>query len=291
MYEPAEPHDQISPTAWRVAYCRTFSDILFSQEIFEALLDVRGQTTSELFGEVEVNLLLALQFEARHKVMTKLIAESGATQILELASGLTARGLTMTASADIRYVETDLPGIVDEKRKIIELLTERKIIQTRPNLKLDVANALDFASLQWAIRHFGKAPIAVLTEGLLRYLDFAEKEVVAKNVRKLLEKSGGVWITPDINMRRIFAEERGETAVDKIAVLTGRNIDKNRFQDAEEAQRFFEKLGFSVERHSLNEAADQLVSPARLNVSKRRAEEILTPIAVFAMRVAAAVAP
>jgi O-methyltransferase involved in polyketide biosynthesis len=283
---PAEPHDQISPTAWRVAYCRTFSDIPFSQEIFDALLDVRGQTKDELFGEIEVNVLLALQFEARHKVMNKLIVESGAKQILELASGLTARGLMMTASPDIRYVETDLPGIIDEKRKVIELLTERKIIRARPNLKLEPANALDLASLQRATRHFGKKPIAVVNEGLLRYLNFAEKEAVAKNIRRLLENFGGVWITPDIGNRRIFAEERGETGIDKIAVLTGRDIDNNRFQDAEEAQRFFERLGFSVERHSLQEAADQIASPARLNVSKGRVEEILTRIVVLVMRVA-----
>lgn len=280
-------HDQISPTAWPVAYDRTFSDIPFSQELFDALLEVRGQERSQLFDETQIRVALAPQFEARHKLLDRLIKESGIRQILELASGLTSRGLIFTEDSSVRFVETDLPLMIEEKRKIIELLTKRGVIPLRTNLFLESANALSFVELKNATRHFSDGPIAIVNEGLLRYLNFEEKAEVAQNVHTLLVSHGGVWITPDISTVRIIDKEKdkAQSRVEKISKLTGRDISKNLFEGPDEAQTFFEHLGFSVERHRFMEVVDELVSPKRLNLTDEYVQEIIGTAVFFVMRV------
>ena len=281
------PYDQVIQTAWPVAYGRTFTDIPYSQEFFDALLSVREQEKSDLFDESQIRTSLAPQFEARHKLLDKLIIESGIKQVLELASGLTTRGVIMTANPEVQYIETDLPKMAIEKRKIIQFLVLKEIISSRSNLHIETANALELESLKHATRSFSKKPIAVVNEGLLRYLNFDEKAQVARNVHTLLHEFGGIWITPDISMKSVIARE-GENAdrrISKISTLTGRDVSKNLFENVDEAQGFFEKLGFSVERHSLVEIADQLISPARLELSKEQVDEVINPVVVFVMRV------
>ncbi len=53
--------------------------------------------------------------EARYKSIVHLIRSSGTTQVLELASGFSLRGLAMSENSDLVYVDTDLPGIREEK--------------------------------------------------------------------------------------------------------------------------------------------------------------------------------
>ena len=65
-------------------------------------------------------------FEARYKSLTQLIIQSAASQVLELASGYSLRGLDLTRSDAIRYVETDLPDVVATKVSLLEdLLSPR----------------------------------------------------------------------------------------------------------------------------------------------------------------------
>jgi len=57
---------------------------------------------------------------------------------------------------------------------------------------------------------------------LLRYLTKDEKAIVAKNIYKILEEFGGVWITSDISLKRIFSMENKlmKDHVEKIIKLT-----------------------------------------------------------------------
>jgi O-methyltransferase involved in polyketide biosynthesis len=281
-----ESYDQIIPTAWPVAYGRTFSDIPFSQEIFDELVKIKGDKKN-LFDTNKVRLSLAPQFEARHKLIDKLIIKSGVKQILEIASGVSARGLILTEDKDVNFVELDLPAMMAEKKSIIAKLIEKGKVKNRPNLHLEEGNALNQSDFDKATRHFKKEPVAVINEGLLRYLNFNEKGIVAENVRKLLERFGGLWITPDISMKRIIGkeDEKAERRIKKISELTGRDISKNLFDSPDQAQKFFENLGFSVERHNLTEITDKLISPQRLNLSKEEVNDVLEPVVVFVMRI------
>jgi O-methyltransferase involved in polyketide biosynthesis len=68
----------------------------------------------------------AAQLEARFKLVNRILAEYQPTEILELAAGLSPRGLALTlADRQLKYVEVDLPDMAREKNKIIATLSQQ----------------------------------------------------------------------------------------------------------------------------------------------------------------------
>jgi len=282
MPELKQGNENISPTAWIIAHRRTFTDIPYSQAIFDEFEKIRRVEGNFEIPEELKSPQVAPQIEARYKLVSRLLNENYPQQVLEIAAGLSPRGLEITDNPDVEYIEIDLPGIVSQKRKIVDA------IKPRANLYLKVGNALDLESLQTAVSHLDQVrPLVVVHEGLLRYLNFEEKAIVAQNVHALLSQSGGVWITPDITLASIVQAENSvtENQTDKTHLLIGMNIENNRFENVDEAQKFFENLGFTVERHSFMEVIDELVSPKRLGQTQQEVEALLKDPYVFVMRI------
>jgi O-methyltransferase involved in polyketide biosynthesis len=226
------------------------------------------------------------QFEARYKLINRLIEENKSNQILELASGLSPRGLEMTDNdASLAYVELDIPSMATVKRVLLDRLFEASRARPRPNLYIEDGDALDLNSLLASTRYFKAEPVTVINEGLLRYMNFEQKAVVAENVRALLEKFGGSWITSDITLVRIL-DQTDEARINRgmVKEMSGIDIDKNVFESAESAVEFFESFGFTVERHSFMEMADELVSPVKLGISDQEVENVMGHAVVFVMR-------
>lgn len=283
-------YERISPTAWGVAYQRTFTDIPFSAEIFARLdaLMREGRTPAEMRDlEGFEYSLLAPMFEARFKLTTLLLAESGAQSIVELAAGFSPRGMAMGSDPAITYVETDLPGVIEQKRMIVDDIFSG--LSKKPTLYLEEGNALVMNDLQAAARHFKSGPIAVVNEGLLRYLTFPEQANVAANVHALLSEHGGVWMTPDINARDMMATGVLKEAVReqnrRMTELTGIDVRKNYFESEEHARAFFEEQGFCVERHPFTEVSHMLVSPERARLSDEQVADAIGKSAVYMMHV------
>ncbi|MGC0776804.1 MAG: class I SAM-dependent methyltransferase, partial [Candidatus Acidiferrum sp.] len=187
-------YEKISPTAWGVAYRRTLSDIPFSLEIFDELQKIVQQTRSaaELRDLEQSNYPeITPVFEARFKLVNRLLKKNNAQQILEIAAGFSPRSIEIAKDPTVEYVEVDLPGVMNEKRSIIEKLAKQSKIPRASNLHLTVGNALDMQDLLTATKPFRKEPIAVVNEGFLRYLNVEERTAVAKNVYQLLERFGG----------------------------------------------------------------------------------------------------
>jgi hypothetical protein len=120
----------------------------------------------------------------------------------------------------------------------------------------------------------------------MRYLTFNEKETLAKNVRTILQKTGGVWITPDISLQKTQEKEDKMSPgyIKKISHVTSTDIAANRFKDEEQAKEFFEGLGFTIERHPFTEVTNELTSPAVLGISSSEVEEMNKEAVVFVMR-------
>jgi O-methyltransferase involved in polyketide biosynthesis len=281
-------YDKISPTAWGVAYRRSLTDIPFAKDIFEQLqkrLEESGSGDMEIFKKLMFTEMTP-QFEARYKLINNIIRQNPTNHILEIAAGLAPRGLEFTQDPMIEYIELDLPDMMDQKRAIVQSMQSKMNTIPNKNLYFEDGNALDLESLISASEHFTKGPITVTHEGLLRYLNFEEKEKVAKNIRALLEKFGGVWITPDITLRGILKIENDKhrDRINEMSTLVGRDIDQNVFEDIEHAQKFFGDLGFQIESHSFIEVSDELVSPERLNISMEQVKEMNSKPVVFVMR-------
>lgn len=288
--EVERAYEKISPTAYGVARARTFTDIPFSKEIFEevdAEVEKDPNSSVEVYGLAQLTELTPF-FEARYLIINKLLEKEGAEQIIELASGLSPRGLEFTANPNISYAELDLPDLIAQKRDIVQNITNRKELGKRQNLYLEGGNALNLDDLNSAASHFDpQKKLSVINEGLLRYLSHDEKKQLASGIKSLLQKFGGTWITPDIGLqgrRRIRQTDSDKESDAKMAKATGvADFEANYFADEATAKVFFEDLGFDVEVHNYQEVESQLVSPQKLHIDSGKVEDILNWQVAFAM--------
>ena len=239
--------DKISLTAKLAAYMRQFSDIPFAQEVAQHL---RAQEAFDrLLRDHQMRpedlLWYAPLFEVRYKSIAATIRKLAMRQVLELASGVALRGLTMTQEPSVTYVESDLQELTDAKVSLVAALCRQYALPIHGNLHLVAANALDYQQLQTAVKPFRHhQPIAVVHEGLLPYLSAREMATVARNIRDLLVEFGGVWITPDFSLkeeaRHASDQQRRFRAL--VAAATERNLYDNAFDNNEQLLTFFDSL-------------------------------------------------
>jgi O-methyltransferase involved in polyketide biosynthesis len=282
-------HERISPTAWGVAYARTHTDIPYSREIF-AIIDriVRSNhSTDDLLALEQLRFPgLAPMFEARYKLANLILDELNATQVLEIAAGFTQRGIVMAENPAVTYVEMDLPNVAGEKRAIVDELRRSDTIGRLPNFHVEDGNALSLEDVERSARHFGHRALAIVNEGLLRYLSHEEKAAVARNIRTVLQEFGGAWITPDVaakGMVNIGHNAEIDRQDARTSAMTGIDLERNKFENEDEARRFFEDMGFTIERRPFSEVFDQLVSPGKDGIVVPL-EELLGKSAVYVMR-------
>jgi len=252
-----EPYDfrRVSATALIPAFGRGEStDIPWAKEML-AWLRARGSSlpdgpSGERMGDY------AAFFESRFKAVNRVLEVPRATQILELASGLSPRGMDF-AQRGATYVEADLMDSIALKREVVTAV----LGQVPPNLHLCATNVLERSELLNCCSAFVERPVAVTTEGLLRYLTFPEKTQLAANVREILSRYGGIWTTVDIHLRHWRHRHGGPGIRAEETERLGRDLDPNYFDDLDHARTFFEGCGFQVESRPLLEGiADNVLS-------------------------------
>ncbi len=247
---------QISVTAKVSAYYRKFSDIPFAAEA-AALIGA-----DEAFAEIvrahaldpDKLTFYAPMFEARYKSITELIRERGATQVLELASGYSLRGLDLARQGSLRYIETDLPQVVATKLELLAEVRRRHRLAPSSSHAVKVADVLELEQLSAAVAGLERAqPLLVLCEGLVGYLTREQTERLTANVHRLLsEFSGGWWLVPDFAFK---TEIRGLPAErlqlrEAITGVTQRQLDASAFEDSAELEAFLHRAGFDMQVHS-----------------------------------------
>jgi len=209
--------------------------------------------------------------EARYKSIVQLIHKTGMDQVLELASGFSMRGLAMSAASGMTYLESDLPGISEEKSKFVADLIAKHNLVGLDRHHIITANALNFSEFEAAIHILRRdRPLVVVNEGLLNYLSADERSEVAGNVRKLLSNfPGGAWITPDFTTRGV-AENVSETAKRFRRALSGiteRQLNEAAFVDEEAIDQFVRDSGFKPVSYYQADQVPFLSSLKRLELS------------------------
>jgi len=285
---------RISVTAKLAAYYRQFSDIAFAAEVarrvgadetFEQILREQGLERDKL-------TFYAPMFEARYKSISQLIGKSGCSQVLELASGYSLRGLDLTQSGALRYVETDLPDVVSTKLTLLDDLRQQHGIPASPLHVVTAADALDFEQLRTAAGGLDQhLPLMVLCEGLVGYLTRAETERLTANVRALLRAfGGGWWICPDF----AFRTELGSLPPERVRLreaitgVTQRQLDASAFEDDSDLTAFFARFGFEVGVRSQIDESPALASIPALGLSPTWAERMRPLLRVWVMTPASA---
>ncbi len=263
--------DSISMTARFVAYWRQYTDIPFSKDVAGHIH--AGEVIETFLGEnhiapSEISWYAPL-FEVRYKSIVEAIRRKGIRQVIELASGLSLRGLAMTRDPAVTYIETDLESLTKEKAALVSVLRQKYALADYGNFHLSSANALDREQVLSAAGRFHKDhPIAVVSEGLFPYLTHQEMDTVVRNIRDMLQMFGGVWITPDFlfktdSTRALASRRRVGKA---IAKLTGRRLHATLFEDDGQLQAYFDASGLRVEVLNQVDLAQHVVSPGVLKL-------------------------
>ncbi len=98
----------------------------------------------------------------RHAMIDHLLETSPATQVIEIAAGLSRRGAAYSAMR--RYTEIDLPSVISHKRALLERTPEGRVVLERLHLVGEDVETADLAA------HRGPGPVLVIAEGLMMYL-------------------------------------------------------------------------------------------------------------------------
>jgi O-methyltransferase involved in polyketide biosynthesis len=281
----------ISVTAKIAAYYRQFSDIPFAHEVaqrigadaaFDQILREHGLDRDKL-------TFYAPMFEARYKSITQLLLHSGATQILELASGYSLRGLDLTRRSAVRYVETDLPDVVEAKLGLLEEIRQHHALPGNPHHIVTAADALDFDGVRSSAAVLDRSrPLTILCEGLIMYLSKDQTEQLATNIRRLLgEFAGGSWITPDFTFKveaRDLPPERVRLR-EAITGVTQRQIDASAFEDGHDLAVFLGRAGFNVQVRSQVDETPSFSSTQALGLSPATIERLRGVLRVWVMTI------
>ena len=194
--------EKVSPTAFATGY------FWYRHGLSHAgLLVPEGKKLDRRFGYLirAVKLFSGMSIEAlmlaRHKGIDALLArhiDSGkVSQVIELAAGMSPRGwrFTQRYGKRIVYVETDLPHMAQLKHDMLEkagltsprhrVVTVNALLDRGPGSLHEVAQTLD-----------PKAGVAIITEGLMSYLDpRTAKGVWRRIVRTLGRFPFGVYLS------------------------------------------------------------------------------------------------
>jgi len=257
--------NEISPTAIQGAYYKTFTDVPYSKEILH-----EARKYEDLPSDIIIDKHSIIR-EARHKIVSEFLAKSGISQVFEIAAGYSPRGLIFTEDENCEYVEMDLPIVAENKKKVVNSISKRQ------NLHILSGNALDKEVFDEATKYFDtKKPVAVVNEGLLRYLTFEEKAILATNIHQLLKHFGGVWVTGDGGFID-FRKNQNNTLPNldmNMRRRISRNALSNVFNDKQQFDEFFDKVGFTTEFHEYGEMLGDLSSTKTLGVEDDQAKDL-----------------
>lgn len=259
-----------------IAYYRQFTDIPFAAEIAKAT-DAEAtarRMLKEGGASLEDSLHYAAFTEARYKCIVSAIRRLGLRQVLEFGSGLSFRSLAMTHDPEIRYMETDLPEIMKEKRRIIDKIPALRNSLEQNKTLFGAADILSSADIAQVLNQFQKdLPIGIVHEGLLGYMFFEEKEIVANNIREILKTYGGVWITPDLHTRigmerHDQKDEQAHRSNAAVSKATKRDFYSTAFESEEHISSFFARFGFSARKLPQLDGNYEVTALRRLNLPK-----------------------
>ena len=241
-------YSSISPSATSLIRMKGLTKIPFAKEVAElmpksapGIFEDRAKDAG-FWGGV-------LHFENRYWSIDQLLSGQNISNVLELSSGYSFRGLDMVMQQAVHYIDTDLPDVIALKKQFITSL-QKDTGELQGKLELLPLNALDETAFNDTIARFEEGPLAIVNEGLLMYLGEEEKLKLCSLIHKTLLQRGGCWITADVYVRmpsmnrEIYPNEKAKKFFEQ------HNIEENKFESMEAAKAFFEKAGFSVEQEA-----------------------------------------
>jgi len=244
------PIRHISDTALWVAVYR-------ARESERADAYFRDPYASKLAGDRGTEIAAAMPFAQRHSwsyvARTWLVDQvveqevrQGADMVINLAAGLDARPYRMQLPASLRWIEVDLPDLLDYKQQV--LATERPVCVLE-RVPLDLRNTAARRAL--FVRLGGEAKrVLVVSEGLLVYLETESAGELARDLAAAASFRRWAIDLTSPALLKMLQKTIGSPLADSGSPL--------RFAPPEGPQ-FFEAYGWKpVEAHSLLHTAAKL---------------------------------
>lgn len=130
----------------------------------------------------------------RHQIIDGVIQRLEPVQLVELAAGLSPRGLAWAQRERCNVIDADLPPVVSLKRAMVGPRVPRGYHVT----SLDLIASRDYArDLEPALER--QCPAVVITEGILLYFPLALVRHVFRCVAALLRACGGGTYVTDVH--------------------------------------------------------------------------------------------
>jgi O-methyltransferase involved in polyketide biosynthesis len=203
------PSEAISPTAHYTGYVWARNGLshpeLATTEgriLFETLRP--AMAVSGALGAPSLESYLLARHRAIDALLEQAIEGDGISQVIEVASGLSPRGWRFTSRYGDRltYVEADLPAMVDRKRTALERM--RSLNASHFVQDLDALRDDGAASIGAVAAALDRAEgLAIITEGLLGYLDSESVDRIWRRFRRTLAGfSTGRYIS-DVHFREL----------------------------------------------------------------------------------------
>ncbi|MDE1846223.1 MAG: hypothetical protein KGH53_03015 [Candidatus Micrarchaeota archaeon] len=272
------PLARTSSTAVPLAYLRSFSDEPFAKEISDATDAKKWFLESYPKDGIEIPLRAA-SLEARGKGIDRELKRSGAKMILELASGVSTRGLKLSADPAATIVQSDLQPIVGVLEVVVRGILKGNRIK-RENLHFCEVNALNYDSIADAAMKFETPKISVVTEGLLNHMSLKEKDAIISNIHSIIGDYGGVWVSSDMYTKQMMRRMLRNGALTKedlhrLHEITGRSMYQMSFDEERDIKKTMRKHGFEASKHSVLAKPQELTTLKLLKMEEDEAIEFL----------------
>jgi O-methyltransferase involved in polyketide biosynthesis len=213
---------------------------------------------------------------ARHRIIDHLldqaVAEGEVTQVVELACGMSPRGLALTGRhPGVTYVEVDLPEMADHKRQVLDSLR-----LPHDNHRVEAADVMTGVQLSRIFSTLDRSQgVAVVTEGLLNYFPRHDVVELWRRVAHELHRFPRGRYLSDLHV----LSEAGR--VDRTVTLALGAVVRGRvelhFDDVSEARRVLLEADFDrAELWAPEELAEQLPGMTAPGANRVRVVDAVT---------------
>lgn len=196
-------------------------------------------------------------------LVTQAIEQEGVTQILEIACGLSPRGLRFRKKYDIHYVEADLPEMAANKHR---LLARHGLLGSKHQVvPLNILHEQSNDSLESIIQqHFDtRQPLLVITEGLINYFSLPTISQFWQRLATTLQQfPQGIYLTDNYPLMEDHPFRKTMRGLGGLLGTISRSNVNFHFERDDETQSHFSALGFTNTRiHNPADYYDTLSMP------------------------------
>ncbi|MEK7432174.1 MAG: class I SAM-dependent methyltransferase [Cyanobacteriota bacterium] len=190
--------EKISPTAHITSHAWDYLEIsnakYFVSPQYKFFLNLLRTIGFPLFLNKKKDYIYFM-LEPRHRAIDYFIfSKFHYKQIVELACGLSPRGMTFAENPEFNYIEADLDKMLKTKKNLVEKIYSDKKIQRKNHnfVSLDILKDNIFEKVK---KHVSKEKTVVITEGLTPYFDMENLKKIFLNISSFLRANdGGVYI-------------------------------------------------------------------------------------------------